>query len=104
MPRKIVSVPEAEIQARFNRRYLAAFRRGDLTHHIQRSGLADPTANQPPGTRSEMWWLYERDGTKIALVHVYVKPDGTLGASGKPDPKVLILGDTRYVLDTTGRR
>ncbi len=33
------------------------------------------------------------DSTPVALVHQYVRPDGTLGGSGLPDPKVLVVGN-----------
>jgi hypothetical protein len=34
---------------------------------------------------------YSQDGEVLALVHQYLRPDGTIGASGKPDPKRLYL-------------
>ena len=44
--------------------------------------------HQPPGTRSQVvsYWFM---GSKIAVCHQYVLPDGSFGASGKPDPKAL---------------
>lgn len=32
----------------------------------------------------------DADGNQIALVHQYLRRDGTLGASGLPDPKWLL--------------
>jgi len=29
-------------------------------------------------------------GQRIALVHQYLRPDGTIGGSGRPDPKELL--------------
>ena len=97
MPLAKVSVSQSELQKLFNRHYLPAYERGDLTRIIVRSGPPDPTANQPRGTKSEIWALHTNDGRYIGKVHVYVKPDGTLSASGKPDPKELIIGQKRYV-------
>jgi hypothetical protein len=34
---------------------------------------------------------------EVALVHQYVKPDGTLGGHGYPDPKRLLIGQTFYI-------
>jgi len=34
-----------------------------------------------------------RDGPTVALAHRYLRVDGTLGASGRPDPKRLYLAD-----------
>jgi hypothetical protein len=36
---------------------------------------------------------------EIALVHQYVKPDGSFGGSGQPDPKRLRQGDFLYLID-----
>lgn len=47
----------------------------------------------PPGTRSQFVYYYDSDGNKLAGVHQYLLPDGTLGASGKPDPKYIFLPD-----------
>ncbi len=33
---------------------------------------------------------------KVALVHRYLRPDGTVGASGMPDPKELLDDDVIY--------
>ncbi len=49
-------------------------------------------SGQPPCTRSQLY-LYSMDGAPVALVHQYTRPDGTLGGSGMPDPKVLVLAD-----------
>jgi hypothetical protein len=35
----------------------------------------------------------------MAIVHQYLRPDGTLGASGLPDPKWLRDGDRILILD-----
>jgi hypothetical protein len=44
--------------------------------------------HQPPGTRSQTV-PYSLMGVKIAVCHQYVLPDGSFGASGLPDPKLL---------------
>jgi hypothetical protein len=49
----------------------------------------EPTIG-PPGTRSQIVTYYTREGTLVAYVHQYLRPDGTLGGSGRPKPKVLI--------------
>jgi hypothetical protein len=34
----------------------------------------------------------------VAVMHQYLRPDGTIGASGQPDPKRLVVeGDVWYV-------
>ena len=51
-----------------------------------------PVGGEPTCTRSQIhtYWL---DGAPVALVHQYTRPDGSIGASGRPDPKVLVLDD-----------
>ena len=44
--------------------------------------------HQTPGTRSQIV-PYFLMGYHIAVCHQYTRPDGSLGASGKPDPKML---------------
>jgi hypothetical protein len=60
--------------------------------------LAPPAANQPPGTRSQMISYRDSNDKEIARVHQYLKTDGMLGASGKPDPKRLLINDTLFRL------
>lgn len=40
-----------------------------------------------------MVWYYDESLEGVALVHQYLRPDGSLGGSGKPDPKRLLLDD-----------
>ena len=53
-----------------------------------------PAAPEPYCTRSQLLGYYELDGTPIAQAHQYVRPDGSLGASGQPDPRRLFDGPT----------
>lgn len=39
----------------------------------------------------------DTNGQEVARVHQYLQPDGTLGASGKPDPKRLLQGGVLYI-------
>ena len=40
-----------------------------------------------------MVWYLRPDQTRLVLVHQYLLSDGTIGASGRPDPKRLVLDD-----------
>lgn len=51
----------------------------------------------PPGTRSQIIRYVDDDGAFVALIHQYLLPDGTLGASGRPDPKRLRVGNEIWV-------
>ena len=51
----------------------------------------------PPGTRHQMWEYRDpKTNAKIALVSVFIRPDGMIGGAGKPDPKWLFEGGTVY--------
>ena len=67
---------------------------GTLTKLIKEDTLLkNPPHGEPPGTRSQMVYYLNLQGEVVALVHQYLRPDGNMGASGKPDPKRLILED-----------
>ena len=51
------------------------------------------------GSRSQTVEYWDRFGMLIARVHEYRMPDGSLGASGRPDPKLLRHEGDVYVLD-----
>ena len=36
----------------------------------------------------------------VALAHQYRHPDGSIGASGKPDPKQVLVGGELWVLES----
>lgn len=55
-----------------------------------------PLAPVPHCTESQGVAYRSQDGTEIAYVHQYLKPDGKLGASGAPDPKRLFHAGKRY--------
>lgn len=57
-----------------------------------------PVANEPYCTRSLMLSYFDGNGTEVARVHQYVRPDGTIGASGRPDPKRLFEEGILYRL------
>ena len=54
-----------------------------------------PLLSEPVGTRSQMVAYFD-DVRKVALVHRYLRPDGTDGASGMPDPKELLDDGVLY--------
>jgi hypothetical protein len=85
----IERVTLAELRAIFNVHVLPRIG-DDLLEVVESSGRPNPKMGQPPGTLSQRVSYWETTGTslrKVATVHRYLRPDGTLGASGKPDPK-----------------
>lgn len=66
----------------------------ELTVYLKKdSVLEKPPTGEPAGTRSQTLYYYDLDENFVAVVHQYLRPDGTLGGSGKPDPKRLALPD-----------
>jgi hypothetical protein len=83
-----------EIRLLFNRaRIWESVQSNDLDLRVIRVGK--PAIPMPPGTISVMAGIWD-DRTKIAEVHYYQHADGTLGGSGKPDPKTLLVNGTHY--------
>jgi len=39
-------------------------------------------------------------GEKIAGVHQYLRPDGTIGLSGRPDTKEVYVDGVLYIIET----
>lgn len=63
-----------------------------LTAHIKKDKLLSSVPiGEPPGVRSQILYYYDQNGEPVAIVHQYVRPDGSLGGSGKPDPKKIFL-------------
>ena len=67
---------------------------GELTTMLKWESHADPRrTGEPLCTQSQIVYYYAPDGHAVAVVHQYLRPDGTIGASGLPDPKCLFLQD-----------
>lgn len=70
--------------------YPDKLRNGELTAKLKREGHpSPPKAFLPACTRSQVVVYLDQSSRMVAIVHQYLKPDGTLGASGNPDPKAL---------------
>jgi hypothetical protein len=92
----IRAVSLAELRRIFNDgRYYHKTQTGDLWEDVLESRHAVPyRSGQPPCTWSQIVAYRDNGGHKIAVVHQYVRTDKTLGASGKPDPKWLLVDGT----------
>ena len=55
-----------------------------------------PKANEPFCTRSQVLAYFDDKNERVAVVHQYLRPDGTLGASQRPDPKKLLVNGILY--------
>lgn len=93
-------VTQEEMRKLFkNHSFLDRIQRGELTPCLK--GKARHVSN-PSHTEhcsmSQMVYYFDRQGRPLVLAHQYVRSDGTLGASGLPDPKRLQIGDIVYKL------
>jgi len=55
---------------------------------------------EPPGTHKQYIRYLDEQGEWVVEVFQYLRPDGTLGGNGKPDPKRIRMGNTIYIGDT----
>lgn len=64
---------------------------GELTISVKRQTerLAPAHLGEPPGTVSHVLVYLDADGRAQAIAHEYLRPDGSIGASGRRDPKWL---------------
>jgi hypothetical protein len=88
----IKRVSKEELRSFFNRLYLSDALAGRMFEVVESEGRPNPLMNQPPGTVSQIVHLFDGQGQKVAVVHRYKLSDGSLGGSGRPDPKN-VLGD-----------
>lgn len=63
---------------------------------VTKEKLASPNSSQLPGTLSRFLRFYSTTGDYILGVHLFVKPDGSIGGSGRPDPKFILFNGVEY--------
>lgn len=92
MPRQVRRVSASELRELFNDGgYEEKVAADELIAVVEREHPARPQAGEPAGTLSQMIWYFDSSMNRVALVHQYLRPDGTIGGSGRPDPKRLLL-------------
>ena len=101
-PLKVSRVGAWRLRKLFNAgRYEQLVQAGTLRAQLLRDGHpAAPLANEPFCTRSQSIAYLDGDGNEIARVHQYLRPDGSIGLSGRPDPKRLLRDGVLYILRT----
>jgi len=99
-PPQHIGISEAELRLYFESgQFIERTERGELVVVVlpNASHPASADAGQVPGTLSQMISYREPDcNNEVARAHRYLKPDGTLGGSGKPDPKLVLQGGILY--------
>ena len=101
----VVRVDEWELRRRFNcGRYWQRLATGELRATVGRVFHPSPLkSGQPHCTESQEVFYYDSSGQEVARVHQYLRPDGTLGGSGLPDPKRLRGNGVVYRLYSGGQ-
>ena len=81
-------VSDQELRRLYNEHYASRIDAGELRSYVEFEGHPSPTrSHEPPCTRSQYVSFCEHDGTRRVDVHQYLRPNGQLGGSGRPDPK-----------------
>src|SRR5260221_258428 len=88
-------VSEETIRSAFNRgQHFEKAGRGEILARLLReSHVRRPPPGEPVCTMSQVLEYLDLAGGFIAVVHQYLRPDNRIGASGRPDPKRLKIGD-----------
>lgn len=68
----------------------------DHKYVVTKSKPASPKSGQVVGTMSQFIKVYSDSGDPILMVHRFVRPDGKLGGSGMPDPKMILFKGIEY--------
>lgn len=90
-----------KIRALFNdSQYSEKIRRVLLQKIVLRKTLLQKPnqKGEPEGTYPEVILYKDQEADSFAIVHQYVRPDGRIGASGKPDPKRLKIEGKIYAV------
>jgi hypothetical protein len=92
----IEEVDEGTLRRYFNLgQFEEKAQRGELTARVKPGSEhpAPPALNDVPGTISHILQYFDENGDLVAMVHEYVRPDGSLGGAGRRDPKWLRTGN-----------
>jgi hypothetical protein len=105
----VVYVSVDELRKRFNEGgYLVKVQQGDLVSirtrnsHVSKDAL--PHNCEWCTNSQEHIYKDPKTDREVAKVHQYKRQDGTIGASGMPDPKLLIEGEVQYHIRPTRPR
>lgn len=99
MPDTFEVVTPTELRQRFNDGdFHFRSQVGELETEVEYEGHPSPvTSGEPFCTRSQILSYWDGED-QVARAHRYLCPDGSIGASGTPDPKMVLDGETVYYL------
>ena len=89
-PVRIIRLDPSGLRKLFNDdlKVLEGVREGRIREKpVESKHPSEPKAREPFCTQSQMISYIGPDGHEVARAHRYLRTDGTIGASGLPDPK-----------------
>jgi hypothetical protein len=91
-----------ELRRRFNDGgYWEKAKAGLLRQVVLEENFSTLLPNEAGPIRSQMVSYRDENGQEIARVHRFLRPDGTIAASGRPDPKRLYENGILYRINKT---
>jgi hypothetical protein len=98
---RIVEIPRSELRSLFNEEgFWERAQYGDLFQTVEEEGHpSPPLAGEPYCTRSQIIAYRDDQGRQVARVHQYLRPDGSLGLSGTPDPYEVFHDNAIYLAE-----
>jgi hypothetical protein len=101
-PLPIVRINVDEMRQRFNDAgYWEKVQKREWTAHPLESRVSTALDTEIVIITSVMYSYHNEKGEEMARVHQYERPDGSIAASGLPDPKRLAQNGTLYRLIKT---
>lgn len=95
----IIRESEWRLRRRFNRgRYYERVLAGQLIAHVKRSTHPSRTKADEPFCTQTQEISYLEGAVEVARIHQYLRRDGSIGASGRPDPKRICENGNLYRL------
>jgi hypothetical protein len=82
----------------FNELMLVERAKNGEIEEVIHAGVPTEDKGLPDGSETQMVSYREKNGLELARAHRFVLPDGSIGASGKPDPKRLLKDGVLYRL------
>ena len=76
----------------------------EWTEHILESRISDALEKETVQITSVMISYHDENGEEMARVHQYMRPDRSIAASGRPDPKRLVQDGVLYRLIKTTKQ
>jgi hypothetical protein len=95
----VQEIPVEELRRIFNDGdYWNRAQYGDLFQTVEEEGHpSPPLAGEPHCTLSQIIAYRDDRARQVARVHQYLRPDGSLGLEGRPDPQELLHEGVLYI-------